>query len=100
MTRPSDIRKRILKQRGVELKRLSRKPVQYEDMSSSFRKSTLMRLVEMKYRDKLENLIFKGTIYETAIRLGIDATTVSKWRTLINKAKDNEFFDQFKEATV
>lgn len=96
MTRPSDIRKRILKQRGVELKRLSRKPVPIEEVPASFPKSTLMRLVELKFKNKLENLIFTGTIYDVEKRLGVDATTISKWRKIVEEAKDKEFFAQFK----
>ena len=96
MTRPSDIRKRILKQRGVEFKRLSRKPVLVADLPASYPKTTLMKLIELRFKDKLDNLIFTGTIYEVERRLGIDATTISKWRRLIEKAKEKEFFEQFR----
>ena len=96
MTRPSDIRKRILKQRGVEFKRLSRKPVQIADLPAPYPKTTLMKLIELRFKDKLDNLIFTGTIYEVERRLGIDATTISKWRRLIEKAKEKEFFEQFR----
>ena len=96
MTRPSDIRKRILKQRGVELKRLSRKPVLIADLPAPYPKTALMKLVELRHRDKLDNLIFTGTIYEVEKRLGVDATTISKWRKLIGQAKEKEYFEQFR----
>ena len=96
MTRPSDIRKRILKQRGVELKRLSRKPVLIADLPAPYPKTALMKLIELRHRDKLDNLIFTGTIYEVEKRLGVDATTISKWRKLIEQAKEKEYFEQFR----
>lgn len=95
-TRLSEIRKNILKQRGVELKKLSRKPVPVEELPAPYPKSTLMRLVELRFKDRLENIIFTGTIYDVAKRLDIDASTVSKWRKLVSEARDREFFSQFK----
>ena len=94
--RPSDIRKKILKQRGVEFKRLSRKPVPIEELPSAYPKSTLMRLIEMKFKNKLENIITEGTIYEVEKRIGVDSTTISKWRKLIKEAQSRLFFEQFK----
>ena len=96
MTRVSDIRKRLLKQRGVEFRRLSRKPVSVEELPAPFEKSTLMKLTELRFKERLENLIFTGTIYEVEKRLGVDASTISKWRKLIQESKDKEFFAQFK----
>ena len=93
--RPSDIRKRILQQRGVELKKLSRKPIPIEELSAPYKKSNLMRLVELKFRARLDDLIFKGTIYEVGLRLGVDPTTVCKWRKLVTAARDRDFFSQF-----
>lgn len=94
--RPSDIRKHILKQRGVEFKRLSRKPVPIEDTPSIFKKTILMRLTELRFKNKLENLIFTGTIYEAGKRLEVDPTTIYGWRKIVNEARNKEFFDQFK----
>ena len=96
MTRPSDIRKRILKQRGIEFKRLSRKPVSVEELPAPYEKSILMKLIELRFKTHLEDLIFEGTIYEVEHRLGVDASTISKWRKLITEAKDREFFEQFR----
>ena len=95
-TRPSDIRKRILRQRGVELRKLSRKPIPIADLPAPYPKSVLMKLIELKFRDKLDNLIFTGTIYEAGRRLNIHPSTISKWRKLIEKAKEEEFFGQFR----
>ncbi len=93
--RPIDIRRKILKQRGVELKRLTRKPVPIGDAPVPFTKSRLMQLIELQHKQPIEKLIFTGTIYEVEKHLDVDATTVSKWRKLISEARDKEFLDQF-----
>lgn len=98
MTTPiSKIRKEILKQRGVELKKHTRKPVSVDQLPTPYKKTRLMQLIELRHGKRLEDLIFIGTIYEMEKKLGVDASTVSKWRTLISEARDREFFDKFKE---
>ena len=67
-----------------------------EELPSAFPKSTLMLLTEMKFRDKLENLIMEGTIYEVEKKIGVDATTISKWRKVIQESQRKEFFEQFR----
>lgn len=94
-TRPSDIRKRILKQRGVEFKKHTRKPVSADQLPSAYKKTRLMQLIELRYGQRLENILFTGeTIYELEKKLGVDASTISKWRKFINEA----FFEQFQEV--
>lgn len=101
MTTPSSkIRRRILKQRGVELQKHTRRPITFDDLPSSYPKTKLMKYIELKFNDKLENIIFTGTIYELEKRLGIDATTVSKWRKVISEAKEKEFWKQFNEEEL
>ncbi len=95
MVSPSVLRHRILKQRGVELKRLSRKPVQFANLPTPYKKTRLMQLLEYRIGSRLEDFIFTGTIYEAEKTLGIDASTIYKWRTLIREARDKEFFDKF-----
>uniref|UniRef100_A0A6M3JLD5 Uncharacterized protein n=1 Tax=viral metagenome TaxID=1070528 RepID=A0A6M3JLD5_9ZZZZ len=91
----SSIRKQILKQRKIEFKKLSRKPISILDSPVPFKKTNLMRLTEMKFDRKIEQLIRSGTIYELEKKLGVDASTISKWRKLIRTARDAEFFEQF-----
>ena len=95
-TRPSEIRKRILKQRGVELKKHTRKPVSVDQLPAPYDKTRLMQLIELRFGMRLDDLIFVGTIYEAEKRLGVDATTISKWRKLVSEARSKDFFDQFK----
>ena len=96
MTRPSDIRRCILKQRGIEFKKLSRKSVSIEETLSLYKKTNLMKLLELRHKEKLESLISRGTIYEVGKRLGVSGAVISKWRKRIAEAKDKAFFEQFK----
>lgn len=95
---PAKIRKEILKQRGVQMEKHTRKPVPVTDIPTPFKKTTLMKLLESQQGLPIEQFIFIGTIYEAEKNLGIDATTISKWRTLITDARDKEFFAQFEEG--
>ena len=95
MAKTIGLRRKILKSRGVELEKHTRKPITYDELPSRFRKSRLMKYIELKNNNKLENLIFKGTIYEVASKLGVDASTISKWRKLLSETKEEEFWEQF-----
>ena len=99
MSTASNIRKKIMKQRGVEFKKLSRKPVKVKSPAfpAPYKKTRLMELLELRFQTRIEDLIFKGSIYDVEKRLGVDATTISKWRTFILKEREKEFFDKFKE---
>ena len=101
-TNLGDIRRRIKKQRGIEFKKLSRKPasaVSLKSFPSTYKKSNLMKLTELRLGKPLDKIIFTGTIYELEKELGVDASTISKWRKLINEALDREFMNKFKEDT-
>jgi len=93
MTRPQDIRRKITKQRGVEFKKHSRKPISVDQLPSPYKKTRLMQLIELRHSTRLEKLIYKGTIYDVEKKIGVDATTIYKWRKII----DTAFFKQFEE---
>lgn len=95
MTTPAARRRKILKDRGIELAKHTRKPVPIDQLPSPFPKTRLMQLIELRHNTRLENLIYKGTIYDVEKALGVDASTISKWRRIIDAA----FFSQFKEVT-
>ena len=88
MTQSSKIRRKILKQRGVELEKHTRNPIVYADLPTAYRKTYAMKLMEVRFSEKIENLIFDGTIYEVAAKLSVDPTTISKWRKLIREARE------------
>jgi len=91
-TSQSKIKQRILKQRGVELAKYTREPLTYAEAPAPYHKTPLMKYIELKFGDKLEHLISDGTVREAGKRLGIDYSTISKWRKLISDAL---FFNQF-----
>lgn len=94
--RPADIRKRLLKQRGVELKRLTRKPISVDQLPTPYKMTHRMQLIVLRHGMKLDDLIFTGTIYEVGKKLDVEASTISKWRKIVTEARDKEFFDKFK----
>ena len=94
-TPSSKIRRKILRQRGVTLEKHTRKPITYDDLPSPYHKTRAMKYIELKFGGRLEDIIFKGTIYEMEKKLGIDATTISKWRTIVSEATDKKFWKQF-----
>ena len=94
-TPTKSIKRKILKSRGVTPEKRTGKPLTYDDLPSIYPKTRLMKYIELKFGDKLEDLIFTDTIYALERKLGIDATTVSKWRKLISEAKEKEFWQPF-----
>lgn len=95
MTHLSKVRKSILKNRGVELEKHTRRPVEYDDLPATFHKTRAMRYIELKFNGKLESLISGGTIYQAGKRLGLHPTTVYKWRLVVAEAREKEFWSQF-----
>ena len=88
MSELSSIRRRILKRRGVVLEPQTGKPLPYFEAPAPFRKTPTMKLLELRFQQPITHLLASGTIYECAKRLGIDATTVSKWRKRIRLATE------------
>jgi hypothetical protein len=97
METSAKIRRKILRERGVCLEKHTRKPLTIDQQPTPYQKSNLMKLIELKHQESIENLIFKGTIYEVGKKLGVSPSAISKWRTLISKAKEKEFWSNFKE---
>ena len=69
-------------------------------MPSTYRKTALMRVIELKFNKKLESLIFDGTIYEVGKKLGVSPSAISKWRQVINRDKVDEFLAKFAEDSA
>ena len=95
MTRQLDVRSRILKQRGVELAKHTRKPRTADDLPAPYPKTRAMKYLELKFGKRLEELILVGNIYDLEKKLGVDATTISKWRKLVNETRDKIFWSNF-----
>lgn len=88
-TNTAALKRKILKQRGVVLETDTRNPVTYDDLPSPYHKTRLMKYIELKFSTKLEDIIFSDTIYALEKKLGVDATTISKWRKAISNSIDN-----------
>ena len=95
MTKPVKLRRKILKQRGVELQKFTATPISIDELPAPFHKTPMMRLLEVKHKDKIQNLISGGTLAEVAKKLKIDPTTASKWRKIIRLAEDKIFWVRF-----
>lgn len=87
-TPSSRIRRKILNGRKIELEKHTGKPKTYDELPSKFKKTRLMQFVELKFGERLENLISSGTIYELEAKLGVDATTISKWRKIVTETEE------------
>jgi len=80
----SELKRRILKQRGITgFEPRTKRPLTPDQMPQDYHRTRLMLYLELKFRKPIHELIYQGTIYATAAKLGIDATTVSKWRKLL-----------------
>lgn len=96
----SKLKKKLLRDRGVVLEKHTRNLITYADLPAPYKKSSLMKFIEAKYKDRVENLIFDGTLTDVAHNLGIDFTTVSKWRKIIRSTRDQEFWKEFPKSEV
>jgi hypothetical protein len=92
------IRKKILAGRGVQLEKHTGKPITYDDLPAVFPKSKSMKYIELKFGNTIENIIFKGTIYEVAKKVNMSPSCISRWRKLISEAKEKKFWRQFPDG--
>jgi hypothetical protein len=86
-TKTFQIRKQILKDKGlVRITNQPKKLVTIDELPANFPKPPLMRLVELKSGQPIQEIVFSGTIYQVGYKYNIDPSTVSKWRKLISEA--------------
>ena len=86
------VKQRIMQEKGITgFSAQSRKPLTPVDTPVSFHKTTLMLLLEQKFHQPIQDLISptRGGIYDLEAKLGVDATTISKWRKLIRRSNGN-----------
>lgn len=84
MTKKS-LRTMILEKRGIGLAPRTRRPISIDEIKWPYHKTTLMELLEIKHKLPIHKLLLDGSIYAVGKKLGIDPSTVSKWRTQIEK---------------
>jgi hypothetical protein len=99
------LRDNILKQRGVSFEPNTRNIISPYDAKTKFKKTTKMRLLELKLHKPIQEIICTGdSIYDLEAKLNkliapekIDVTTISKWRVIINETFWSDFKDPPKE---
>lgn len=92
----ASIRRKVLKDRGVKLEKHTRKPQPLpNELPSSFSKTPMMKYLEIKHGTPIEQLIFEGSIYKAGKKLGVNPSTISKWRKAISELREKEFWEQF-----
>ncbi len=96
MSELSRLRHRIMKERGVHFSPRQRKLVTQDELPPSIpiKKTAAMRLIEMKFNEPIEKIIFDGSIYTIAKRTGVDPTTISKWRKIVNAALEKIWWEK------
>jgi hypothetical protein len=72
------VQQAILKRKGLETGRY--RGLKVVEISKDGNKTLAMRLLEREFGDSIENLLLFGDLAATARYLGIDKSTVSKWR--------------------
>lgn len=84
----SSIRKQILRERGLTVtkpgKRKHRRLAVVPATSLDELKTPTMRYLELKFCQPIEELLLLGSLGSTAEQLGINFTTVFKWRKRLN----------------
>ena len=76
----SKVQEAILKGRGLEVAPAGLVKRVHKELSDRPSTTLAMRLLEEQYGTSIESLIRHGTIKEVAEFLGIEESTVSKWR--------------------
>jgi len=95
MTTQAELRRKILKNRGVVLEKHTRKARTHDEIPAVYHKTKFMKYIELKHHSDIKSLIMEGNIYKLEKKLSIDATTISKWRKAILKAEEEAFWKQF-----
>jgi hypothetical protein len=92
MTTQAEMRRRILGQRKVVLAKHTRKIQTYDELPSPFVKTRAMKYLELKFGKPLKDIILTSeTIDQLEKKTGMDRTTISRWRKMLNKIFWKEF---------
>ncbi len=79
------LKQKILKKRNVVLEPRTKNPISIDEMLTPFKKTTRMKLIELKHSVPIQELIAVGSIDDVAYVIGVDRSTVSKWRKRIRE---------------
>jgi len=84
-SKTTELRRKILKDK--KLVKVGRKLVSFDELPSDYHKTQLMKYIELKSGSPLEDLVLNGSTRQVAKRLGINYSTISKWRRIIEGAQ-------------
>lgn len=87
----ANLRKQILRQHGLAgFHPATKKLMTFDESAVPFTKTPLMRLLELKHCKPIEQLLEYGSIYELESKLGVDYSTISKWRKTIRLSRQQQ----------
>ena len=87
-TPTSKIRRKVLKRAGVLPAPYTKRMQTVDEQPDKFPKTDKMKVLELRYHLKLEDIIFKGSLTDVVKQFGneVERSTVSKWRKYIRIA--------------
>ena len=79
------LKRSIMKQKGIAgFEPKTKELITPDQLPTPYHRTRHMLYLELKFKLSIQELIYQGTIYETADKLGTDPTTISKWRKIIS----------------
>ena len=84
---PKSLKQRILKKRNVVLEPRTKNPITVDELPTPFHKTIRMRFIELKHGIPIQELVADGSIDDVAYVIGVDRSTVSKWRKRIRECQ-------------
>ena len=79
----TSLKKKILRRRNVVLEPRTKNPITPDELPTPFKKTIRMMFIELKHGTPIQELIAVGSIDDVAMLIGVDRSTVSKWRKRI-----------------
>jgi len=98
------IRHKIMKKRKAHFAPRTRKVITQDEVKTYYRKTILMKHLELKHNKPIDKIIWEGTIDHVAAKYGLDRSTVCKWRARLQHDKEeyntSKFFSRFEEQCL
>jgi len=79
------LKQKILRRRNVVLEPRTKNPISVDELPTPFNKTIRMMFIELKHSTPIQELIADGSIDVVAMYIGVDRSTVSKWRKRIRE---------------
>jgi hypothetical protein len=79
-----NLKQKILDKRKVVLEPRTKNPITPDELPTPFKKTPLMKYIELRENMPIQKLIFMDSLDRVAYELGVDRSTVSKWRKRVS----------------